>query len=116
VGKAVVTRGGKLSARYVIHTAGPVWKGGQQGESKLLGDSYLNSLYLAKSRGFRTIAFPSISTGVYGYPIAEACKIALSTVKEFVEKEDGLKLITFVLFSQQDLRTYEKEASKSGLG
>ncbi len=111
-GKAVITSGGNLKAKYVIHTVGPIWRGGNQGEPDLLAEAYLNSLKLAVSKGLKTIAFPSISTGAYGYPIEKACKIALKTVKEFLEKEDKLDEVVFVLFTQSDLETYEKAAKE----
>jgi O-acetyl-ADP-ribose deacetylase (regulator of RNase III) len=84
-GKAVIITGGNLKARYVIHTVGPVWFGGNHGESNLLAQAYRNSLRLAVSKGLKTIAFPSISTGAYGYPVEKASKIALKTVKDFLE-------------------------------
>ncbi|MEM4643732.1 MAG: O-acetyl-ADP-ribose deacetylase, partial [Candidatus Bathyarchaeia archaeon] len=96
-GKAVITTGGNLKAKYVIHTVGPVWRGGKSGEAELLAEAYRNSLKLAVSKGIKTIAFPSISTGAYGYPIDEASRIALSTVKDFLEKENGLEEVVFVL-------------------
>lgn len=111
-GKAVITTGGNLKAKYVIHTVGPVWRGGKYEEPKLLAEAYLNSLRLAVSKGLKTVAFPSISTGAYGYPIEKACKIALKTVKEFLEKEDKLDEVIFVLFTQKDLEIYEKTAEK----
>ncbi|RLI05973.1 O-acetyl-ADP-ribose deacetylase [Candidatus Bathyarchaeota archaeon] len=111
-GKAVITSGGNLKAKYVIHTVRPIWRGGNQGEPDLLTEAYLNSLKLAVSKGLKTIAFPSISTGAYGYPIEKACKIALKTVKEFLEKEDKLDEVVFVLFTQSDLETYEKAAKE----
>jgi len=110
-GKAVVTSGGNLKARYVIHTVGPVWRGGGQGEPELLAEAYRNSLRLAVSKGMKTIAFPSISTGAYGYPVEKASRIALSIVKEFLEKEDKLDEVVFVLFTKHDLEIY-KEATK----
>jgi len=110
-GKAIITSGGNLKAKYVIHTVGPVWHGGARGELELLAEAYRNSLRLAVSRGLGTIAFPSISTGAYGYPIEKACRIALTTVKEFLEKEDKLDKVVCVLFTKQDLEIY-KEAAK----
>jgi len=98
-GKAVITTGGNLKARYVIHTVGPVWRGGSHGEPELLAEAYRNSLKLAVSKGLKTIAFPAISTGAYGYPIEEASRIALRTVREFLEREDGLDEVVFVLFT-----------------
>ncbi|MGQ9506704.1 MAG: O-acetyl-ADP-ribose deacetylase [Candidatus Bathycorpusculaceae bacterium] len=109
-GKAVITSGGKLKAKYVIHTVGPIWHSGSSGEPQLLADAYRNSLRLAVSKGLKTIAFPAISTGAYGYPIEEASKIALSTVKEFLEKEDNVDKVVFVLFSSRDFEIYRKVA------
>jgi len=105
-GKAVITSGGKLNARHVIHTVGPIWRGGNRDESKLLSDAYWNSLELAVSRGLKTVAFPSISTGAYGYPIEKASRVALKTVKSFLEQKDGLEEVRFVLFSRSDLDAY----------
>ncbi|MDI6847519.1 MAG: O-acetyl-ADP-ribose deacetylase [Candidatus Bathyarchaeia archaeon] len=110
-GKAVITSGGNLKARYVIHTVGPVWRGGTHGEPELLAEAYHNSLKLVVSKGLKTIAFPSISTGAYRYPIEKASRIALTTVKEFLEKEDKLDKVVFVLFTEHDLGIY-KEAAK----
>ena len=109
-GKAVITLGGNLNARYVIHTVGPVWRGGTQGEPELLAEAYRNSLRLAVSKGLKTIAFPSISTGAYGYPIEKASRIALTTVKEFLQEEDKLGKVVFVLFTRHDPKMYEKVA------
>ncbi len=109
-GKAVITSGGDLKARYVIHTVGPIWQGGGRGEPGLLREAYLNSLKLAVSRGIRTIAFPSISTGAYGYPIEEASRIALRAIKDFLEVEDGLDEVRLVLFTEGDLKVYEEAA------
>lgn len=114
MGKAVITSGGNLKARYVIHTVGPIWRGGNRGESRLLAEAYLNSLRLAVSTGLKSISFPSISTGAYGYPIEKASRIAVKTVKEFLKKEDKLDKVIFVLFSQHDLETY-KEAVRDTL-
>lgn len=111
-GKAVITSGGNLKARHVIHTVGPVWHGGVSGEPELLAEAYRNSLKSAVSKALKTIAFPSISTGAYGYPIEKASQIALKTVKEFLEKEDKLDKVIFVLFSKYDLEIYEEAAKK----
>lgn len=111
-GKAVITSGGKLKAKYVIHTVGPVWHGGTQEEPELLADAYRNSLRLAESKGLKTMAFPSISTGAYRYPVEKASRIALSTVKEFLEKEDKLDKVVFVLFTNYDLESYKEAAKK----
>ena len=107
-GKAVITSGGNLKARYVIHTVGPVWLGGFHVEAELLKQAYRNTLKLAASKGLKSVAFPSISTGAYGYPIEDASRIALATVKAFLEKEDRLERVIFVLFSYRDFEVYVK--------
>jgi len=109
-GKVVITSGGNLKAKYVIHTVGPVWLGGFHVEAELLKQAYRNSLKLAVSRGIKSIAFPSISTGTYGYPIEEASQIAVKTVKDFLEKEDKLEKVIFVLFSERNLEIYLQTA------
>jgi O-acetyl-ADP-ribose deacetylase (regulator of RNase III) len=106
-GKAVITSGGNLKAKYVIHTVGPIWRDGKSGEKKLLKDAYLNSLKIAVQKKLKSISFPSISTGAYAYPIDEAARTALSTIKEFLEKEKGLEEVNFVLFTEDDLKTYQ---------
>jgi O-acetyl-ADP-ribose deacetylase (regulator of RNase III) len=106
MGEAVITTGGRLRARYVIHTVGPVWKGGNENESEILTSCYKNSLSIATMHALRSIAFPSISTGAYGYPIEEASGVALRTVKDFVEKEGRPAEIVFVLFTETDLKVY----------
>ena len=111
-GRAVITSGGKLKAKYVIHTVGPVWRGGIHGEPELLAEAYLNSLRLAVSERLKTMAFPSISTGAYRYPIEKASRIALTTVKEFLEREDKLDKVVFVLFTRHDLEIYKKAAKE----
>lgn len=105
-GKAAITSGGNLKAKHVIHTIGPVWLGGFHVESELLKQAYKNSLRLAVAKGLKTIAFPSISTGAYGYPIEDASRIAVRTVKEFLEKVDKLEKVVFVLFSERDFEIY----------
>lgn len=112
-GKAVVTSGGNLKARFVIHTVGPVWHGGTSGEPELLAEAYRNSLKLAVSKGLKTMAFPSISTGAYGYPIEQASRTALATVKNFLVDEDRLDEVVFVLFSRQDLEVYRVSLEKT---
>jgi O-acetyl-ADP-ribose deacetylase (regulator of RNase III) len=111
-GKAVITSGGNLKAKHVIHTVGPVWRGGSEGEAGLLADAYTNSLRLATLNKLRTIAFPSISTGAYGYPIEKASRVALKAVMRFLETEDGLDEVVFVLFSDHDLNVYLGAASE----
>ena len=111
-GKAVITTGGNLKAKHVIHTVGPVWRGGGDDESGLLAEAYVNSLRVAVMSKLRTIAFPSISTGAYGYPIQEASKIAVTTVRRFLETKDSLDEIIFVLFSERDLDVYVETANE----
>jgi len=105
-GKAVITSGGNLKARFVIHTVGPIWQGGTGNEPELLAQSYRSSLELALENGLRTIAFPSISTGAYGYPLYEASRVALRTVKSYLEQKDGFEEVVFTLFSNHDLKIY----------
>lgn len=106
-GTAVITTAGRLSARAVIHTAGPVWRGGAHGEAELLAACYRSCLDLAAKHSHRTIAFPSISTGVYGYPVAEAARIAMTTVHDWLDALPGrFDEVRFVLFSDGDLKTY----------
>jgi O-acetyl-ADP-ribose deacetylase len=109
-GNAVITTGGNLKAKHVIHTVGPIWRGGFYDEAKLLRAAYRNSLKLAISNALKSIAFPSISTGAYGYPTEEASNVALACLKDFLEKDDKLERVTFVLFSDRDLGIYEKAA------
>ncbi len=108
--ETVITSGGNLKARHVIHTVGPIWRGGDSGEPDLLARAYKNSLRLAVSRGLRTIAFPSISTGAYGYPVEDAAPIAVRSVKEFLGGSDTLSEVAFVLFTASDLEKYKKVA------
>ncbi|MBI5643358.1 MAG: O-acetyl-ADP-ribose deacetylase [Deltaproteobacteria bacterium] len=111
-GSAVITTGGGLKAKYVIHTVGPIYKDGDHQEPELLESSYRSSLDLALDKGLKSIAFPSISTGAYGYPVEEAAGIAIKTVLEFVSAHKGLALIRFVLFSEADLKTYSQILAK----
>jgi len=106
-GEAKITKGYNLPAKYVIHTPGPIWRGGNSNEENLLKSCYKNSLSLAKENGIRTIAFPAISTGVYKFPKDKAAKIAIETTKEFIEKHpDAFEKIYFVLFSEEDAKFY----------
>lgn len=107
-GEAVITTGGKLPARYVIHTVGPVYRSGSSGEAQLLKNAYANSLNLAEAKAVKSVAFPSISTGVYGYPIEEASKIAIRTVVDHLNGQTILEKVIFVLFSSPDLDVYTK--------
>ncbi len=109
-GCAVITSGGNLKARHIIHTVGPIWHGGFHEEAKLLKQAYRSSLKLAVANGLKTIAFPSISTGAYGYPVEEASRTAVDAVKDFLEKEDNLQKVIFVLFSERDFEVYLKAA------
>ncbi|MEA2103754.1 MAG: O-acetyl-ADP-ribose deacetylase [Candidatus Cloacimonadota bacterium] len=106
-GQAVITTGGNLSAKYVIHTVGPVWRGGSDNEKQLLKNCYINSLKLADKEKIKSLSFPSISTGAYGYPILEASKIALETVAEKIQMFD-FNEIRFVLFSENDFEVYKR--------
>ncbi|WP_193092835.1 O-acetyl-ADP-ribose deacetylase [Halomonas colorata] len=106
-GDAKLTKGFKLPARYVIHTVGPVWHGGTRGEAELLASCYQRSLALAESVSARSVAFPSISTGVYRYPIEEAARIAVSTVGEALQQGSTGEAVTFCCFSAKDLAVYE---------
>jgi|SRR5271157_1269089 len=110
-GEAAITTGGHLKAKNVIHTVGPVWHGGSQNEHELLAEAR-SSLKLAVAKGLKTIAFPSISTGAYGYPIEQASRVAFEAVKEFLEKEDGLSTVTFVLFTKNDFAIYTEVAKE----
>lgn len=115
-GRAVITTGGNLKARYVIHTVGPVWSGGNQGEDELLKSSYLSCLSLAKERGIASLSFPSISTGAYGFPIQQAAQIALDTVRDFCQTHQFFKEVRFVLFSEKDLKVYEEAWHSLAMG
>jgi O-acetyl-ADP-ribose deacetylase (regulator of RNase III) len=107
-GEARITKGYRLPARHVIHTVGPVWSGGKRGEPELLRRCYVNSLRLATEHGIRSIAFPSISTGAYRYPIEQAAKIAVATVREELQRPTSVELARFVCFSAGDLEVYRK--------
>jgi len=106
-GEAVITTGGNLQARYVIHTVGPIWRGGSHDEPKLLANCYSNSLNLAVENGLETLSFPSISTGIYGYPVEKASLVALKTVIDFLKKDDSLKEVVFVLYDQMTYQGHE---------
>ncbi|MFZ5941371.1 MAG: O-acetyl-ADP-ribose deacetylase [Bacteroidota bacterium] len=105
-GKAKITPGFRLPASWVIHTVGPVYRGGQHGEKELLSACYTSSLQLAVEKGLTSVAFPAISTGVYGYPPEEAARIAVDTVRSFIARESSLQRIIFVVFSDAALDIY----------
>ncbi|MGQ0815036.1 MAG: O-acetyl-ADP-ribose deacetylase [Gemmatimonadota bacterium] len=105
-GEAVITTAGALPARFVLHTVGPVWSGGHRRESDLLAKAYRSCLSLAAEEGLHSVAFPSISTGAYGYPKREAARVALATVIEFLRGNSAVKDVRFVLFSDDDLHIY----------
>lgn len=107
-GEAVITTGGRLKAKYVIHTVGPIWRGGRQGEPGLLRNAYFNCLSLAKDKGISSLSFPSISTGAYRFPIESAARIALATVRDFLQDNQNINEVRFILFGEQDLQAYER--------
>ena len=108
-GKAVITTGGSLKARHVIHTVGPVWHGGSSNEADLLASAYRESLKVAAKHNLTSVSFPSISTGAYGYPLSDASRVAVKAVASFLkEQSTSLKEVVFVLF---DSRTYEAYSS-----
>jgi O-acetyl-ADP-ribose deacetylase len=110
-GEAKITRGYRLPARSVIHTVGPVWRGGKRGEPETLANCYRNSLQLAAENGIKTIAFPAISCGAYGYPISEAAQIAVTTTRDFLASNSVDKVI-FVLWGEDVYDAYCKELEK----
>ena len=107
-GQSKITKGYNLPAKYVIHTVGPVWSGGNKQEKELLKSCYYTALELAREYNIKTIAFPSISCGVYRFPIEEACKIAISTVKEYLNNYDGFEKVIFINPSEDILEIYKK--------
>ncbi len=107
-GQAKITRGYRLPARYVIHTVGPIWHGGDRGEPELLAACYRNSLRLAVENGVRTLAFPAISCGVYGYPFDEAARIAVREVKEFLAGDDRVETVYLVCFGEDARRAFQQ--------
>ena len=111
-GEAKITKGYNLKARYVIHTVGPVYSDGRHNEPELLRNCYVNSLRLARENGIKTIAFPSISTGAYGYPIREAAPIAIGSVIDFLKTDNTIEKVIFALFSQTDYGIYSTELSR----
>lgn len=107
-GDAKVTGGYRLPARFIIHTVGPVWRGGNNGEPALLASCYQRCIALAEEKGVASIAFPSISTGIYGYPIDLAAQVAVDTVRESLSKDSSIQEVIFCCFSDADLDNYER--------
>ena len=107
-GEAKITRGYRLPARFVIHTVGPIWRGGKHGEPETLANCYQNSLRLAVENGIKTIAFPAISCGAYGYPVQAAAQIALQTTREFLATTDKIDQVIFVLWGDEIYETYRR--------
>ena len=105
-GQAVITTGGRLKARHVIHTVGPVWHGGNSGEAETLASAHRESLKLAAEKGLKSISFPAISTGAYGYPMEAAARIALETTMDFAEQDSSLKEVAFVMFDDYSFQAY----------
>ena len=108
-GQAVITTGGRLAARFVIHTVGPIYRGGTKNEARLLSLAYQNSLTLAATKGLQSISFPAISCGIYGYPIHEAASVALSTCIEYARKNSNIKLIRHILFDRGIFEVFDEE-------
>ena len=108
VGEAVVTTAGRLPARYVIHTVGPVWNGGHNGEPELLASCYRNALQLAVTHEAKTIAFPNISTGIYRFPKPEAAAIAIKTVQQFLVNDNSIEEVIFVCFDEENYSLYKE--------
>jgi len=111
-GEARITTGGNLKARYVIHTVGPIYRDGLHQEPQLLASCYRESLKLAAAKGLKTVAFPSISTGAYGYPIDAAAQIALKTVRDYLAEHPKIQRVRFVLFGRAAYEAYEKAIKK----
>jgi len=108
VGEAVITTGGNLPAKYVIHTVGPVWNGGHKGEEELLASAYRNSLRLAVENGIRSLAFPNISTGIYHFPKEKAAGIAVHTVRDFLANHTEVEQVIFVCFDKENYDLYTR--------
>jgi O-acetyl-ADP-ribose deacetylase len=115
-GQARLTRGYNLPAKFVIHTVGPVWHGGTQNEAKLLASCYRESLSLAAAQGLASIAFPCISTGVYGYPPEQAAEVAIAAVRDFLHTPCSLREVIFCCFSASDLTLYEARLADGETG
>lgn len=114
-GEARLTPGFRLSARFVIHAVGPVWRGGRHGEADLLAGAYRSAMALAAERGLESIAFPAISTGIYGYPLEQATPIAVASVAEALQDGSSVKRVVFACFDRQVLAAYQQQLGISGL-
>lgn len=108
-GDAKITNGYRLPAKHVIHAVGPVWRGGTHGEADLLASCYRRALELASEQGLRSVAFPGISTGIYGYPKAEACQIAVATVSDFAQQSTSVTEVLFVCFDPVSEQLYQAQ-------
>lgn len=111
-GEAVITSAGKMPAKFVIHTVGPIWKGGNKNESEKLKNAYLNSMKIAVENNCKTIAFPNISTGIYGFPKNEAANIAVQTVIEFLNSDNKTEKVIFVCFDDENYNIYKNLLDK----
>jgi O-acetyl-ADP-ribose deacetylase (regulator of RNase III) len=111
-GQAVITTGGNLRAKYVIHTVGPIYQGGNKGEATLLKSAHMESLKLASAKKLKSISFPAISTGVYGYPVHEAAQIALKTAIDYLKEHSDIELVRFVLFGRKTYDIFAEELKK----
>ena len=112
-GRAKITRGYRLPAKWVIHAVGPIWRGGQHGEPELLASAYRESLRLAVEHGARTIAFPAISCGVYGYPVSDAAAIAVREVRAFLESDAAIRRVTLTCFGPMVLNAYLRAVAQA---
>ena len=113
-GQAVITPGAKLKARYVIHTVGPVWQGGNVNEPQILESCYCHSMEEANLKNCNSVSFPSVSTGAYGYPVTEAAQIALRAIADLLHEPKSVKLVRFVLFDERTFKAYAAAAEKLG--
>ena len=114
-GQAKITKGYRLPAKYVIHTPGPIWRGGTHGEEGLLANCYKNSLALAEQNGAKTVAFPSISTGIYHFPLERAARIAIRTIADYLETHPAIAAVTMVCFDEHTKEAYERALAEAGL-
>lgn len=114
IGEAKITKGYNLPAKWVIHTVGPIWRGGNHGEDELLASCYRNCLTLAVQKGIKTIAFPSISTGAYRFPVQRAAKIAVNSISSFLSRDQSLEQVIMVAFDNNTLWHYQQAAKQEG--